>query len=72
MIIYNGKSTESTNLFPLPDAKKCLLAVAKYLSVLITTFYQKSTINTTDLNKQLFVGSRKTVPRDMSKETLNH
>ena len=39
----------STNLLPHSDAKKCLLALAKYLSRLITTFYQKSTINITDL-----------------------
>lgn len=37
----------STNLFPHSDAR--LLAIAKYLSRLITTFYKKSTINIADL-----------------------
>ena len=39
----------STNLFPRSGAKKSLLAIAKYLSRLILTFYKKSTINITDL-----------------------
>ena len=38
----------SANLFTHSDAKKCLLALAN-LSRLITTFYQESTINITDL-----------------------
>ena len=39
----------STNLFPHSDAKKCLLALAKYPSRLTTTFHQKSAISMTDL-----------------------
>jgi len=48
----------STNLFPHSDA--CLLAIAKYLSRLIITFYKKSTINITDLiNKYDWVWASK-------------
>ena len=51
------------------------VASAKYLSRLITTFYRKSTINITDLiniNDDLHYNNNLSVPRDMSKDTLNH
>ena len=50
-------------------------ASAKYLSRLITTFYRKSTMNITDLiniNDDLHYNNNLSVPRDMSKDTLNH
>ena len=57
----------------LPSIK--FVASAKYLSRLITTFYRKSTINITDLiniNDDLHYNNNLSVPRDMSKDTLNH